>query len=170
LVNSTSSNYVIYDLSGPAPQYRARFYFDPNSISMTDGNAHYLFIGYDAVASPSPAAVFNVDFRYSTGSYQIRLRQQDDSQATLSTGWVTITDGPHMIEMQWQAATAVGANNGAIAIWIDGVQRGSLSGLDNDTRRIERVRLGAASGVDAGTIGTYYLDAFESRRQSYIGP
>jgi hypothetical protein len=24
--------------------------------------------------------------------------------------------------------------------------------------------------VDAGTLGTYYFDAFESRRQNYIGP
>ncbi len=132
---------------------------------MTDGNAHYIFMGYDATS-----AVFNVDFRYSAGSYQTRLRQQDDAQATVSTPWVTISDAPHVIELQWQAATAPGANNGAIAFWVDGVQRGSVGGLDNDTRRIELVRLGAASGVDAGTTGTYYLDVFESRRQTYIGP
>jgi hypothetical protein len=32
------------------------------------------------------------------------------------------------------------------------------------------VQLGAVSGIDAGTLGTYYMDAFESRRQTYIGP
>jgi hypothetical protein len=30
--------------------------------------------------------------------------------------------------------------------------------------------LGAVAGIDAGTRGTYYFDAFESRRQNYIGP
>jgi hypothetical protein len=50
------------------------------------------------------------------------------------------------------------------------IQSGSLSGLDNDIRRVEFVRLGAISGLNAGTLGTYYLDAFESRRQTYIGP
>jgi len=30
--------------------------------------------------------------------------------------------------------------------------------------------LGALAGMDAGTSGTYYFDAFESRRQNYIGP
>jgi hypothetical protein len=168
-INNTSSIYVIKNLASAEPHFRARFYFDPNSIAMTDGNAHYLSIGYDAV-STTPSAVFNVDFRFSTGNYQIRLRQQDDSQATVSTGWVTISDAPHVIEMEWWAATGAGANNGGVTLWIDGVQSGSLSGLDNDTRRIERVRLGAASGIDAGTLGTYYLDAFESRRQTYIGP
>jgi hypothetical protein len=42
--------------------------------------------------------------------------------------------------------------------------------MDNDTRRIDRVRLGALTGIDTGTRGTYYFDAFESRRQNYIGP
>jgi hypothetical protein len=29
---------------------------------------------------------------------------------------------------------------------------------------------GTFSGIDAGTRGTYYFDAFESGRQTYIGP
>jgi hypothetical protein len=35
---------------------------------------------------------------------------------------------------------------------------------------MDRARLGALAGMDVGTSGTYYFDAFESRRQSYIGP
>jgi hypothetical protein len=35
---------------------------------------------------------------------------------------------------------------------------------------IDQARLGAASGVDTGTRGTYFFDAFESRRSTYIGP
>ena len=42
--------------------------------------------------------------------------------------------------------------------------------VDNDTRRIDGVQLGAVSGIDKGTRGTYYFDAFESQRQTYIGP
>ena len=41
--------------------------------------------------------------------------------------------------------------------------------IDNDTRRIDEVRLGPWALVDSGTSGTYYFDAFESRRESYIG-
>jgi hypothetical protein len=164
IINDTTAMYTVDDTPSAEPNYQARFYFDPNSISMTDGNAHYIFVGYDT------SAVFNMDFRIFGGSYQTRLRQQNDGLATTSTAWVTISDAPHFIEMDWWAATAVGANNGGVTLWIDGVQTGSLSGLDNDTRRIEQVRFGAVSGIDAGTLGTYYLDAFESRRQTYIGP
>ena len=41
--------------------------------------------------------------------------------------------------------------------------------MDNDSRRIDSVQLGAVMSVDAGTRGTYYFDAFESRREGYIG-
>jgi len=41
--------------------------------------------------------------------------------------------------------------------------------VDNDTRRIDRARLGALTGIDTGTRGTYFFDAFESRQQNYIG-
>jgi len=164
LIDDIKRLYVTDYTPNAEPRYRARFYFDPNSIAMTDGNAHYIFIGYDA------KAIFNMDFRIFGGSYQIRLRQQNDSQATQSTAWFTISDAPHFIEMEWRAATASGANNGSITLWIDGVQKAKLSGLDNDTRRIDRVQLGVLSGVGAGTLGTYYIDAFESRRQTYIGP
>ena len=74
------------------------------------------------------------------------------------------------LELDWRAATTAGANNGGLTLWIDGVQQADLTGVDNDTRRIDQVRLGAASGVDTGTRGTYFFDAFESRRLTYIGP
>ncbi|HSL29655.1 MAG TPA: hypothetical protein VK900_10680, partial [Anaerolineales bacterium] len=65
---------------------------------------------------------------------------------------------------------AAGASNGGLTIWIDESPRSSLTTIDNDTRRIDRVRLGAVAGIDDGTRGTYYFDAFESRRATYIGP
>jgi hypothetical protein len=88
----------------------------------------------------------------------------------MNTNWFTINDAPHFIELDWRAATVPGANDGGITLWIDGAQQADLIGVDNDTRRIDRVRLGALTGIDTGTRGTYYFDAFESRRQTFIGP
>src|SRR5690606_26754897 len=62
-----------------------------------------------------------------------------------------------------------GANNGGLTLWIDGEQLAVLTGIDNDTRRIEVGVLGPELGVDSGTGGSYYFGAFESRRQTYIG-
>jgi hypothetical protein len=165
VVDDTVSIYVTDELPNAETHYRARFYLNPNSISMADGVDFYIFTGYHT------SSVFQVQFGFSAGSYQIRLRQTNDSNSTTSTPWVNIVDGSNnVIEIEWWAASAAGANNGGANLWINDTPSGSLSNVDNDTRRIEFVRLGAISGLNTGTLGTYYIDAFESRRQTYIGP
>ena len=158
--------YVNDDKPSAEARYRTRFYFDPNSISMVNRDAHYLFYGYTGTST----VVVRAEFRYYRGSYQLRAALRNDSSNWTSTNWFAISDAPHFIEMDWRAATASGANNGGLTLWIDGQQRANLTGLDNDTRRIDRIQLGAVTGIDSGTRGTYYFDIFESRRASYIGP
>ena len=55
-------------------------------------------------------------------------------------------------------------------LWLDGVEQKSLIGLDNDLDPIDLARLGIVGGIDAGTAGSHYFDAFVSRRETYIGP
>ena len=166
VINNTASMYVTDDIPNAERRYRARFYFDPNSISMSSGNAHYVFSGYSGTSTE----VLRVEFRRASGVYQLRAAARNDKSTWSSTNWFTISDASHVVEFDWRAATGTGANNGSLTFWIDGVQQANLTGVDNDTRRIDRVRLGAVSGLDSGTLGTYYFDAFESRRQTYIGP
>jgi hypothetical protein len=111
-----------------------------------------------------------MELRRSSNLYQLRAGILTDGSSWMNSTWFTITDGPHPVEIDWRSATAVGANNGGLNLWIDGAQKADLTAVDNDTWRIDRIRLGAVNGIDAGTRGTYYFDAFESRRQSYIGP
>ena len=166
VIDDTNSIYVTDDRPNAEPRYRARFYFDPNSISMASGDTNTIFNGYTGTST----VVLRIRFRFYSGAYQIQAELLNDSGAWQSTSWVTISDAKHPVEINWQAATGAGANNGSLTFWVDGVQKASLTGVDNDTRRIDRVRLGAVAGVDAGTRGTLYFDAFVSRRQSYIGP
>ena len=166
VINDNTSLYVTDDTPNAEQRYRARFYFDPNSIAMTSGNAHYILQGY----SGTTTAVLRTEFRFSSPNYQLRAALLNNGSTWANTSWFSIGDAPHFVEIDWQAATAAGANNGYLTLWIDGTQRANLTGVNNNTRRIDRVRLGPVSGIDTGTRGTYYLDAFESRRQTYIGP
>ena len=166
VVDDNNSIYVTDDSPNAEPRYRARFYLDPNSISMTNGDMFFIFNGFEGTST----AVTRVDFRRDSGAYQLRARILDNSSNWTDTNWFTISDAPHFIELDWKSATASGANDGSLTFWIDGTQQVSLNGINNDSWRIDRVRLGAVSGVDSGTRGTFYLDAFESRRQTYIGP
>ena len=137
---------------------------------MGSNDAHLILIGRTANGIATGTAVLQVEFRYSLGKYQVRAQILNDATTYTSTNWFTITDAPHSIELDWRASTAVGANNGGLTLWIDGAQQASITGIDNDTRRIESIRLGAVSGIDKTTRGTEYFDAFDSRRQTYVGP
>jgi RHS repeat-associated protein/CSLREA domain-containing protein len=166
VIDDNNSIFVTDDTPAAEPRYRARFYFDPNSITMASGDAFFIFKGYTGTSTD----VLRMEVRNSSGAYQLRGGLLTDGSVWTNTNWFTITDASHSMEVDWRAASAAGANDGALTLWIDGNQLADLTGVDNDTWRIDRDRLGAISGVDTGTRGTYYLDAFESRRTSYIGP
>ena len=140
--------------------YQASFRFDPNTITMTSGDLHTIFYGYTGASTQ----VLRLELRFSSGLYQLRAALRDDASTWKNSAFFTITDLPHLIRIDWRAATAVGANNGSLALRIDGVLKANVTGVDNDTRRIDRVRLGAVAAIDAGTRGNYFFDAFESYR------
>jgi hypothetical protein len=132
---------------------------------MANGDSHILFRGYSG-----STIVLRVEFGFSAGVYQLRAALLNDGTTWTESNWFTLSDAPHAIELDWRAASTVGANNGGLTLWIDGTQQANLTSIDNDTRRIDRVWLGAAASIDAGTSGTYFFDAFESRHSTYIGP
>jgi parallel beta-helix repeat protein len=166
VINDNTAMYVSDDRPNAEPRYRMRFYFDPNSIAMANGDAHVIIRGYHG----SSTVALRVEFGFSGGSYQVRAGLVNDGSTWKNTNWVPVSDGPHAIELDWRAATGAGANNGGLTLWVDASQQADLSGIDNDTRRIDKVRMGPQAGIDSATRGTYFFDAFDSRRQNYIGP
>jgi len=144
--------------------YRVRFYFDPNGMTIPNTNGQYIFWGFNTTT-------YNlmVLFRVVDGVYQIIPSTRDDA-TTRSMSYYAISDEPHCIELEFMAASAPGANDGYFSFWLDGELKQTLASLDNDMQRIEKIQLGSISGVTNGTTGSYYFDAFESRRSSYIGP
>ncbi|MFN8444737.1 MAG: S8 family serine peptidase [Caldilineaceae bacterium] len=164
--DDTVALYVTDDTPNTEPRYRARFQFDPNTVRLPNGLEHSIFYGYQG----SSTVISRLEFRISNGVYQVRGVLRNDGSTWTGSSWYAISDAPHALELDWRAATAAGANNGSLTLWIDGVQKGTVVGIDNDTRRIDRIRLGAVADLDAGSQGSYYFDGFKSTRQNYIGP
>jgi CARDB len=170
VIDDANAIFVRDDTPNAEPRYRARFYFDPNSIPMTVGDAHFIFKGFSGTPSTN-TEILRIELHRTSAGYEVRASLLDDGTLWVNTAWVPIQDQSNSIELDWRAATAAGANDGGLTLWIDdGLQQVATSVVDNDTRRIDFVRLGALTGIDAGTRGTYLFDAFESRRQTYIGP
>jgi hypothetical protein len=158
--------FVTDDRPSAETGYGVKFHFDPNTVRMSSGNSHVLLHGYVGTSTP----ILRLQFRFSNGGYQLRAGLQDDRGNWIDTTWTPITDAPHEIDLTWRASTGSGVNNGGLTLRIDGVQTGNLTSINNDTRRLDRVRLGAVSGIDTGTRGIYYFDAFESHRISFLEP
>jgi hypothetical protein len=66
------------------------------------------------------------------------------------------------LEIDWD-------NYGYLSFWIDGTQQAALTGINNSRCAVESVRLGSPYVTGSVHGGAYCLDAFESRRTSYIG-
>ena len=101
--------YVTDDTPNAEPRYRARFYFDPNSIPMATGNSplHLLWLlrHFDRCAADRiPLSVNPVT--------SFALAAVDNAGGWKTSAWFNISDAPHPVEIDWQAATAAGATNG----------------------------------------------------------
>jgi hypothetical protein len=166
IIDDNDDIYVQDSTPDSEPRYRARFYFALNGIRMSNGNSNILFAGYSGVSTQ----VLRIEQRFNSGRHQVRAGLRNDGSGWTHSAWFTIDDSLYVFEIDWRASTSGFANNGRLTFWINGTQRAHLSNVDNNTRRIDRVRLGAVEGLDSGTRGVYYLDEFVSRRTSYIGP
>jgi hypothetical protein len=160
VINDTASIYVRDNSPVNESGYRIRFLFDPNSITMGPSDAHVIAEAH----TPASQSIIQAVFKNSAGGYQISAQTRVDSGIWVWTVNGALSDAPHMIEIDWRAATGAGANDGALALSIDGVVIDALSAIDNDTKRVDYVRLGAVYGMDGATLGQYYFDEFESWR------
>ena len=166
VLDDNRSIFVVGDAPSAETAYRARFYFDPNGISMASGNTHVLLLARDSAA----AAAFRVEFRSFQGDYQLRAVAPLDSTPAYATPWLPVSDAAHLLEVSWWSATGEQVWDGGLLFSIDGEPLAGDNGLDNDTHRVDSIRLGAVSGIDGGTRGTYFFDSFYSTRGLPIGP
>ncbi len=169
VVDDTVGIYVQDDTPNDDTHYRARFYFDPNGFDPGEANHAFrtrIFIAFEE--NPNRRLVAIV-LKRQGGAYSIMGRTRLDDNTQADTGFVPISDEPHVIEFEWKRSTTPDANDGWFELWIDGNYARLRSQLDNNRSSVDFVRMGALS-VKNGAAGTLYWDQFESRRLNYIGP
>ena len=163
-ISNRSDMYVLDTSPSAATTSHARFRFDPNSVTVSNGKVHTLF----GATSTSGARIVDLQFRKSSGVYQIRAGTRLDSGSVKYSGWVTISDAPHVIEVGWTASAPASSRNGTLSLWIDGGSVSTLTKLANGAQRIESAQLGP-QGIPSGVSGVEYFDSFVSTVNSYIG-
>lgn len=161
--------------------YRVRFYVNLSRVELASNSDFDLFVAYSG-ADPAPTAA-------PTGNPVLRaaVRQQSDGTKVLDiftrtdSGEVQVPSSPQLrdgwraIEFQWSAATAAGANNGFVNVWLDGNAQTGLANLDSDTQVINYARWGSVTGATTASpppgvgVNTFKVDEFTSQRSGYIG-
>ncbi|HEX2698253.1 MAG TPA: hypothetical protein VHM28_11135, partial [Anaerolineales bacterium] len=170
-INDNNDTYVQNNLSSGQSSYRARFYFNPNSIALYDdghggGDSLVLFNG-----NTSSGSVLKVTLHRSNGVYQVRESFKDNNGTWQDGDWYTIANKWNVIEVDWQAGTS-----GTLGFWLNGIFKQVIGPVDNSGQQLTQARLGAMNvsiqGVsgDGGPKLQILFDAFESRTLTYIGP
>ena len=169
VVDDTAAVHLQDDSPAAESRYRARFYFDPNGFDPGEAIGQFrqrIFVTFSE--APMKRLVLLM-VRRMGGQFALGAQVRRDDDTLAKPPFVLITDGPHAVEIDWHKATAAGANDGRFEMWIDGTSVVTVTGLDNDDRPVDFVRMGAIS-VKAGASGALYFDEFVSRRLAYIGP
>jgi hypothetical protein len=168
-VNDLNGLYVQDDSPGDEHRYRARFYVDPNGFDPGETQSHFrtrIFIAFSENPMRRVAAIV---LKRQGGLFSLMGRARLDDGRQADTGFFSITDGPHAVELDLVRASGPDALDGTFQLWIDGVSKIRVTGLDDSLTEVDFARMGVLS-LKTGAAGTMYLDEFESRRSSYIGP
>ncbi|MEN8242314.1 MAG: hypothetical protein ABFS17_10365 [Chloroflexota bacterium] len=145
--------------------FNARFNIDMNSLSIAEGT-RFRFMQVKMGADRP----FFIVLKRQGGQYLIQLNTLIDGLTKVKTGWYLLSNAPHTIEVDWQAASSPGGNNGWAEIILDGSTLEYLSGLDNDTIFVDTFKIGFTSRLDGKAIsGIFYLDDIATSNDGYIG-
>jgi len=168
VIDDTVSIYGRYDVTNSSGVFRIRFYFDPNTITMANSDRFQICEIYNGVTE-----IARIEFYYQS-AYQIRARCINDASATLDTNYYTITDDPHYIAFKYIRATDAGSSDGSLQLWINGVDKQTLSSIDNYDRfpQLDRFLFGHVTSIVATeTNGTVFFDEMKANDDgSEIGP
>jgi RHS repeat-associated protein len=163
IVADNSDLYAQDNAPSAESSYRARAYFNLDGLTMATNDLFTLFSGKTGSGNS-----FEVQIQMTATTKQIRLVVYKDDTSTVATSWYDLTAHWRSFEVQIQAAGIANANDGVASLYLDGILKQSLTGIDNDTTAIDSVRLGVV-GIDSGTRGVISIDNYESRRFSTIG-
>ncbi len=160
------------DPPGPTDEavYRASFKVNMNGLAMDEGVLHH--IATVRAHNGCPAGLSNrneirvfVRFRGAdVNPYKIRIQCRNDNLSWTFVGGHSLPSlNNRTVGLEWQAASAPGADDGVCRMFINNILRAETTTLDNDERAIGQFRLGV-DRIDTNTSGSMYYDTFESFR------
>lgn len=104
---------------------RIGWYFDKNTLSITTGYSEYL-----EVSSGGFNPLLQVRINDVSG-LNMRFRTNDDLGSEYLINWGSISSGERKIEVIIEKAVTSGSSDGIITVFVDTIQVGQITGIDN---------------------------------------
>ncbi len=142
--------------------YHARWYLDLTQMALASDTVRH----FDAL-SGAGGSVLQLRLDRVGGQNRVTLVAVADDASEIAASPVVVADGWRAVEIEWHASS--GADDGELRLYVDDTEVAALTGLDNDTLRVETIRLGATDFIDGSAAGTMDLDEFSSRNDGRIG-
>jgi hypothetical protein len=171
---SLDEAYVQSDHPQAESHFRVSFWLDATNLNLpvVGSNKKFVFMKFyrDAPAPQQHTFVY-IARNTSDTAWRIALVVRKDSEAfRYLGGWFLSNDGPpiqpQFIEIEYQQASALGANDGIARLWINGVQKCNVTNVQNSTWNVDMVRVGLPPGNKLGPLasGFFYFDEYVSTR------
>ncbi len=164
LDGSTNPAYVQDNSPDSETIYRASFITNRNDIDMVTAANHIIFLArQENDGTPDTSTIKLTMGRFGNGNYFCRAFVMQDNGSFRFIGGLIITTFDVKIGIEWKASDA-GQSNGFLRLYRNDVLKQEFTNVDNEDTRIDYVRLGAVTHIDATTSGTAFYDSFESYR------
>jgi len=163
--NLTNNTKFVSDSGLSAAAHSAQFNLDPNGLNLQN-----LKIVRILLAKDGTKPVYWLQMRKKDGKFQLRVAAKLNGGETVISFWRTISNAPHLIEVEWAAARDSFTDNGFVNLYIDGQLRRTKSALFNDTFVVDQVRLGFTNNPSSFLVsGIFFIDDYLSSDSGYIG-
>lgn len=151
------------DITWNTDVVRMRMHFDQNDLVPVDTTARTIF----RLTEAGVAVRVQIQVRDATGgsgSLEARFLVTTDV-STSSTSWYAFGTGSHWFEARMIRASTASASDGSITLWIDDVEKETVSSLDIfDVGRPDRVDV-TWVGANASDTGSFYGDEYVVRNE-----
>ncbi len=139
-----------------------RLKLDISELSMADGDNFLPWLVYDDAAVGGTNRTTWLSLKRQGNDYKLGVGLCNDSGGFLTSASDLILDKSaiHNLLVVFRAATAPGADDGGVYLYDNGQLVASRTGVDNDQKEIEEVRVGFAADVDAGTQGPLKISRY----------
>lgn len=163
-LDDTDPHYLQDNNPDAEKRYIARFYlYIGGYMSTMDSAELVLLSGYSAddtrhfglILAKNPSGDFTLSRRIRTDA---GAENTEAGGASLNPNW-------NEIVLDWSASGIDGADEGSLALTVNGVSQTAMDGIDNDQAQIDHVRLGVDGGLSGITdSGQFMIDTFLSLR------